>query len=134
MGTVPIRFGQISTRLAVDGRLWYNVRHIFQEKGRNRAMAGRTTVVVCAAFAAAAAFGLFADVPWMWDDSARPAPSTSTGVRTVAQLESKGGGSGVSAAYGSVSAPFESRFTSSGSTSGHVLNSKPLVSLTITFK
>ena len=95
-------------------------------------MAGRTTVVVCAAFAAA--FSLFADVPWMWDDSAHPAPLTSTGVRSVAQLESKGGGRGVSAAYGSVSAPFESRFTSSGSTSGHVLNSKPLVSLTITFK
>ena len=47
------------------------------------------------------------------------------GVRTVAQLESKGGGRGVSAAYGSASAPFESRFTSSGSTSGHVLNCKP---------
>ena len=86
-------------------------------------MARRTSVVVCAAFAAA--FGLFADVPWMWDDSARPAPSTSTGVRTVAQLESKGGGRGVSAAYGSASAPFESRFTSSGSTSGHVLNCTP---------
>jgi len=96
-------------------------------------MAGRIPVVVFAAFAAAA-FGLFADVPWMWDDSAHPAPSTSTGMRSVAQLESKGGGRDVSAAYGSVSAPFESRFTSSGSTSGHVLNSKPPMSLSITFK
>ena len=42
-------------------------------------MAGQTTVVACAAFAAAA-FSLFADVPWMWDDSAHPAPSTSTGL------------------------------------------------------
>ena len=96
-------------------------------------MAGKTTVVACAAFAAAA-FSLFADVPWMWDDSAHPAPSTSTGVRNVSQLESKGGGRGVSAAYGSASAPFESRFTSSGSTSGHVLNSKPPAAMTIIFK
>ena len=95
-------------------------------------MAGRTTVVVCAAFAEA--FSLFADVPWMWDDSAHPAPSTSTGVRSVAQLESKGGGRGVSAAYGSASAPFESRFTSSGSTSGHVLNCNPPAGLMIIFK
>ena len=70
-------------------------------------MSGRCILVVaCAACAAGAS--LFADVPWVWDDSARPAPSTSTGVRTVAQLESKGGGRGVSAAYGSASAPFES--------------------------
>jgi len=96
-------------------------------------MAGKTTVVACAAFAAAA-FSLFADVPWMWDDSAHPAPSTSTGVRIVAQLVSKGGGRDVSAAYGSASAPFESRFTSSGSTSGHVLNSKPPAAMTIIFK
>ena len=96
-------------------------------------MAGKTTIVVCAAFAAGA-FGLFADVPWMWDDSARPAPSTSTGVRSVAQLEAKGGGRGASAAYGSASAPFESRFTSSGSTSGHVLNCNPPAGLMIIFK
>ena len=96
-------------------------------------MAGKTTIVVCAAFAAAA-FSLFADVPWMWDDSARPAPSTSTGVRSVAQLEAKGGGRGTSAAYGSASAPFESRFTSSGNTSGHVLNCNPPAGLMIIFK
>ena len=96
-------------------------------------MSGRCVLVVaCAACAAGAS--LFADVPWVWDDSARPAPSTSTGVRTVAQLESKGGGRGVSAAYGSASAPFESRFTSSGSTSGHVLNSNPPAGLMIIFK
>ncbi len=87
-------------------------------------MSGRFAIVVAGAVFAAGA-SLFADVAWIWDDSARSAPTTSTGVRTVAQLESKGGGRGVSAAYGSASAPFESRFTSSGSTSGHVLNCKP---------
>ena len=96
-------------------------------------MAGRTNIVACAAFAVAA-FSLFADVPWIWDDSSHPAPSASTGVRTVAQLRSKGGGRDVSAGYGSASAPFESRFMSSGSTSGHVLNSNPPAGLVIIFK
>ena len=93
-------------------------------------MSGRFVLaVVCAACAAGT--GLFADVPWIWDDSARSAPVTSAGVCAVARLESKGGGCGVSAGYGSASAPFESRFTSSGSTSGHALNSKPLTGMAI---
>ena len=96
-------------------------------------MAGRTTIVACAAIAVAA-FSLFADVPWIWNDSSHPAPTASTGVRSVAQLESKGGGRDVSAAYGSASAPFDSRFTSSGSTSGHVLNSKPPAAMVIILK
>ena len=93
-------------------------------------MSGRFVLAVCCA-AFAAGTGLFADVPWMWDDSTRSVPATSTGVRAVAQLESKGGGRGVSAAYGSASASFESRFTSSGSTSGHVLNCKPPLGMAI---
>lgn len=75
-----------------------------------------------------------ADVPWLWDDSAYIAPTTSTVTRATSLFVAKGGGSGQSSPYGSEEYPFESRYTSVGRISGVMLSSKPLAGFFIIFK
>ena len=74
------------------------------------------------------------EVAWLWDDSARIAPTTSTVVRATSFFVAKGGGSGRSLQYGSEQEPFESRCTSTRSISGFVLSSKPPAAMAIIFR